>query len=1043
MKKNKLLYLFSLLLLGMFYCCTDERENYDTPSSGKEKMVTFSVRVPGAGPKTYALTEGEENEVKSIAILLFDGTSDNYLYQPIYSNSITTDPGDSRIKTFTVKVPEGTYNMIVLANANTSLNTALGSIAVGDSKSVVLDKLKQSNAGKWDTNSSSGSYIPIPMWGEIQGIAVSSSMPPNVPVTLVRMLAKIDVALTGTAKGKFSLESVRLYNYNDQGYITPDVVTWNYATNVAVAPFIPSTASKPTNPATSPFLYDGTDITPDPAAPGRGLSCTNEIYTFEAAAGSDATLLANTCLVVGGTYTGDAQPTYYRVDLANTTGSGASAVVTYLPVLRNHNYKVNIADVTGTGFNTPSDAFKSRPVNIQASILNWNDATITDIVFDGQYMLGVSQGEFTFTREARNTASSDNILSVTTDYPSGWQVEKIVDATTGANATWLSASATSGAAGSVTTTRLEMSQNNGSSNRVANVHLSAGRLTYIVKVTQLTTANIGISITNTSAQEISMLEFVSTKQDVTSGIQPAAQLFKLSWSPASSDLFFTSTTMGNTFTYSTGTWLDQIPGSGSLTDPSGTKTYNIQPPVITPANLTADPFYERSSIYLYSVSDGLTTANKALTLRQYVYNMVPVVEAVYLMDGTQKSFGVRSNSPFTVTVKTNPNNVVSNVSTSGAPNTSTNGTPVYFDVVDDLTNPLLYQKDAVITIKSPTNLFPDTDVTLNCASGIIQSESNTYIVAANGSGILIPVSRANASMLGNQLGTSEAFTADLVWTDNSNRIAANSNIKMIRAAGSGTGGYVLVMPGSAEGNAVVAIKNSSNKILWSWHIWVTSYAPSSSAASGTFMDRNLGAIGNTAGQVGTKGLLYQWGRKDAFPGSPGVNTGNTATEPNIYTVSGTTSITKTAVTVANNFANSVANPATFYYKTSAPYDWYSNSSTQNDALWGPASKTVYDPCPEGWRVPENGVWSSLTTFNFSWSGVTYGRSNNDVGGFYPAAGYRSYLTGAFSYVGTNGFYWSATVSGSLVYTLSFGTSSFSPSSNDYRALGYSVRCVKE
>ena len=75
MKKNKLLLCLFSLLLGIFYCCSDERQSFDIPSSSKEKMVTFSVRVPGAGPKTYALTEKEENEVKSIAILLFDNTS--------------------------------------------------------------------------------------------------------------------------------------------------------------------------------------------------------------------------------------------------------------------------------------------------------------------------------------------------------------------------------------------------------------------------------------------------------------------------------------------------------------------------------------------------------------------------------------------------------------------------------------------------------------------------------------------------------------------------------------------------------------------------------------------------------------------------------------------------------------------------------------------------------------------------------------------------------------------------------------------------------
>lgn len=1026
MKKNKLLYLFSLLLLGMFYCCTDDRERYDTPVFGKEKMVTFSVRVPGA-PKTYALTEGEENEVRSIAILLFDNTSGNYEYQPIYSNDITTDPGDSRNKTFTVKVPEGTYDMVLLANANTSLGTALGGIAVGDAKAAVLDKLKQNNAGKWDTNSASGSYIPIPMWGEIQGIAVSSSMPANVPVQMVRMLAKIDVALMAAAKGKFSLESVRLYNYNDQGYIAPDVSTWNYATNIATAPFVPATASKPATPATSPLIYDGAAITPDPAAPGRGLSCLNEIYTFEAAMGSDATLLDNTCLVVGGTYTGDGQPTYYRIDLANTSGSTA----TYLPVLRNHNYKVNIADVTGTGFNNPEDAFKSRPVNIQASIINWNDATITDVVFDGQYMLGVSQGEFTFSREARTASDDDNILSVTTDYPSGWTVEKIIDDADNP-VSWVSVNPNSGATGVVTDTRLEIDENNDAAARTAYIHLSAGRLTYIVKVEQTALANIGISVRDAANNAISVMEFVSTLQEVNAGTAPASQQFKLSWAPATSDLFYTSTTTSNLFDFSGAG--DIIPANGSLSDPTGTQTYTVAPNVITPADIASDPFYERSSIYLYTVSNGVANATKSLILKQYAYNMVPVVESVYLMDGTQKSFGVRSNSPFTVDIKTNPNNVVSNVSTSGNPSTSASGTPVFFDVVDDLTSPSIFQEDIVLTIKSPTGLFPDTDVALNCASGLIQPESNSYMLQPDGIGILIPVSRANASMLGTQLGTTEAFTADLVWTDNSNRIAANSNIKMIMAVGSGDTGYVLVMPGSAEGNALVAIKNASDQILWSWHIWVSSYNPYDVngnpvgvGVGNIWMDRNLGALDNTQGQVNTKGLLYQWGRKDPFSGSTTTN-GNV--KPTLYNKTGTLMFTEKPLVTNNDLSNAVANPTTFYTN---------GSGTIAGGQWDDASKSIYDPCPRGWRVPKSSDWVGGTP-TFATLGIIY--INN--AGYLPFAGGIMSNASGFINVGIAGFYWSTDVA----ITGNAPTTNITPPQNITptswgRLNGASVRCISE
>ena len=307
-----------------------------------------------------------------------------------------------------------------------------------------------------------------------------------------------------------------------------------------------------------------------------------------------------------------------------------------------------------------------------------------------------------------------------------------------------------------------------------------------------------------------------------------------------------------------------------------------------------------------------------------------------------------------------------------------------------------------------------------------QPEANSYIVAPNGAALKIPVVRANQSMIGNQLVAGNAFTAELVWTDNS------SSIKSISVEGTGPTGFLVVEPGTAEGNAVVAIK-FGGKILWSWHIWVTAYAPTSTVPTNTFMDRNLGAIGNTPGAVNTKGMLYQWGRKDPF-------------------TRGTTNIIITEVSSSAGLSLSVENPTTFYYSTKNLKDWYTHtgsSNHQNDNLWNSTTntKTVYDPCPPGWRVPLIGVWSGLTTSNFQWSVTNKGRTNNSFGGFYPAAGSRSYANGGLVYDGSQGYYWSASVNWSDASCLSFNDgnvgTSVSSQSVAGRANGHSVRCVKE
>ena len=154
------------------------------------------------------------------------------------------------------------------------------------------------------------------------------------------------------------------------------------------------------------------------------------------------------------------------------------------------------------------------------------------------------------------------------------------------------------------------------------------------------------------------------------------------------------------------------------------------------------------------------------------------------------------------------------------------------------------------------------------------------------------------------------------------------------------------------------------------------------------------------------------------------------------------SLSKPATTVASNFVNTVVNPASYYQGSSNNgNDWYGSSTSNND-LWGKGTlKTVYDPCPVGWRVPAFTIWESLTTSSFVWNSSVYGRTTGS-GNFYPAAGSRN-SGGSISGAGEFGYYWSALIKpNNQPGDLYFGNSSVSSTSN-VRANGYSVRCVKE
>jgi len=62
--------------------------------------------------------------------------------------------------------------------------------------------------------------------------------------------------------------------------------------------------------------------------------------------------------------------------------------------------------------------------------------------------------------------------------------------------------------------------------------------------------------------------------------------------------------------------------------------------------------------------------------------------------------------------------------------------------------------------------------------------------------------------------------------------------------------------------------------------------------------------------------------------------------------------------------------------------------------------------------------------------------------FSPAGGNRNYSNGSLNNVGTNGYYWSSTVSGTNARSLYFYSASATMYS-DYRAFGFSVRCVQD
>ena len=259
-----------------------------------------------------------------------------------------------------------------------------------------------------------------------------------------------------------------------------------------------------------------------------------------------------------------------------------------------------------------------------------------------------------------------------------------------------------------------------------------------------------------------------------------------------------------------------------------------------------------------------------------------------------------------------------------------------------------------------------------------------------------------------------------------------------------------------EGNAVLAAKDEDGNILWSWHIWMTDQPQGQVYYNnaGTMMDRNLGATSATPGDVGALGLLYQWGRKDPFLGSSSISSNIGAASTHIWPSAVESNSSNGTIAYAT------ANPTTFITYNSKNCDWYyTGSSSTDNTRWTTSnkSKSIYDPCPAGWRVPDggdNGVWSRALGSSSYFTGYPYDSTNegmNISGKFgsastiwYPVSGLRSSLDGSLDYVGSNVGYWSASPYNYYAYVLGFYDSGYvDPSSYNNRASGHSVRCLQE
>lgn len=326
--------------------------------------------------------------------------------------------------------------------------------------------------------------------------------------------------------------------------------------------------------------------------------------------------------------------------------------------------------------------------------------------------------------------------------------------------------------------------------------------------------------------------------------------------------------------------------------------------------------------------------------------------------------------------------------------------------------PVNYQIDNLSDIPNTFMIKPGEDIYISVQKGYRMWQTNNLL------------SSTSPNLAGE-------VSSEVVWQENSNEV-----VEDLRIIGSGENALIHVKTKTGkEGNAVVAVKIGET-IRWSWQLWVSGYDPLSKVNGATynfngltFMDRNLGATGNPkTGGDRTFGLYYQWGRKDPF-----------ATRGNVETLEVTSEI-------KTNLANSIIYPNTYITSVSSPNDWYTKTGNLEIDRWinEQNTKTPFDPCPKGWRVPATGIdgespWNNLVlpSDENKW-GNGWHFDGTPLLGYYPAAGQRT-ATGGTTYAGSAGFYHTAKSKSTM--RLDFTSVNFSFGGG--KAAGRSVRCVKE
>ena len=326
------------------------------------------------------------------------------------------------------------------------------------------------------------------------------------------------------------------------------------------------------------------------------------------------------------------------------------------------------------------------------------------------------------------------------------------------------------------------------------------------------------------------------------------------------------------------------------------------------------------------------------------------------------------------------------------------------------TNPVEITRNAIVHIGDITEFIQhyDNPFSSDVKDLDVVGNANCYVIEEAGS-------YKFKAVYGNESTNyiPDVESAEILWEtwNDASEVTPNS----VLASASFAEDYIILSTPETlkPGNALVAAKDANGTILWSWHIWI----PATDIVTANFggimgvdiMDRNLGALVATAAtdaQIDptSYGMMYQWGRKDPFTAAAEFNGEAPATYAGVPETLAEGQIT---------LEESIADPRLLGHINNG--DW---CLVPNNEFWADAEKTIYDPCPPGYRVSKkttaNPFWSSNLTAQEGWGiNITAGwlKLGSPEASVFPVAGYRDdYGVDSVAKVGVRTLYWTSQAS---------------------------------